>query len=124
MPRGAVGPSNVSARQPRSHLCRHDPSPKRAPQVHIQQGVRSVTVFCVGRRSMPPAERPSTGVRAEMGRERPASASHMRPRARPAGSLTPHTWVSVMCWVARFMVGGIASEDATVFTENNGGTRH
>ena len=34
----------------------------------------------------------------------PASASHMRPRARPAGSLTPHTPVSVMCWGARWMV--------------------
>lgn len=37
----------------------------------------------------------------------PASASHLRPRARPAGSLTPHTSVSMMCRGARLMFGEI-----------------
>jgi hypothetical protein len=32
--------------------------------------------------------------------------------------------VSVMCWGARLMLGGIASEDAAVFPENNGGKPH
>lgn len=53
-----------------------------------------------GRRSVPPAECPTTRVAARMGREDPALVSQASPRRRPAGSLTPRMCVSVTCWGA------------------------
>ena len=41
------------------------------------------------------------GCRNREGRERPARVSHLRPRARPAGSLTPHVSMSEVSWGAR-----------------------
>jgi hypothetical protein len=57
-----------------------------------------------GRRIVPPGERPSTGVAAKKGRERPAIESHPRPRGRPAGSLTPQVSLPETCWGARVRV--------------------
>ena len=45
----------------------------------------------------------------------PARASHPRPRGRSAGSLTPHMSVSMMCWGACLMRGGIAPQRTLQF---------
>ena len=53
-----------------------------------------------GRRFLPPEERPSTGVAAKMGRERPRVCLAEAAPRRPAGSLTPQMSVPLMCWGA------------------------
>jgi hypothetical protein len=55
-----------------------------------------------------------------MGVSDPASASHMRPRACPAGSLTPHTSVSVMCSGARLVIAETARARRLRFPERYG----
>lgn len=58
--------------------------------MHVRQDLPRRAVVTAGRRFMPPGERPSTGVGPEMGVSDPACSSYPRPRARSAGSLTPH----------------------------------
>jgi hypothetical protein len=53
-----------------------------------------------GRRFVPPGKRPSTGVAARKGRERPRVCLAEAAPRRPAGSLTPQMSVPLMCWGA------------------------
>ena len=78
-------------------------APRRAIAFANFNLCRELQNACDGRRSVPPTERPSTGVGTEMVQSDPAGASHPRPRGRSAGSLTPHISVSVMCWGACLM---------------------
>ncbi len=71
-----------------------------------------------------PSSAPAQESEQRWGVSDPAVAPHPRPRRQPAGSLTPHTSVSVMCWGARLMIGEIPCEDAAVFPENSGGKRY
>lgn len=68
---GRGWPLRVCARRFTSASVRTTSFLNCALQVHVQRDVRRLAVVSVGRRSVPPAERPSTGVGTEMGRERP-----------------------------------------------------
>lgn len=68
----------------------------RAVQLHGQHDFRTITIVVVGRRFVPPVERPSTGVAAQKGRERPRlRIAYAAPR--PAGGVAHALHVGVRC---------------------------
>ena len=89
MPRGAVGPPRASAPYRRSHRGPHEPRPARSVQPLGRHDLGAMPLVGDGRRSVPPAERPTARVAAEKRRERPRPR-RAYPAPRPsAGSLTP-----------------------------------
>lgn len=71
MPQGAVGPLARPVPQRRSHRRAHEPRPARALQPLGRHDLGATAMVAVGRRSVPPAERPTAGVAVEKRRERP-----------------------------------------------------
>jgi hypothetical protein len=98
---GRGWPPRVWADQSRFKISGEELGTNRALQVLVQRYVRGLVTVNVGRRFVPPAERPSTGVGVEMGRERPRLRTAFAAPTPAAGSLTPHVPVSVTCWGAR-----------------------
>lgn len=95
MPRGVVGPSQASAGRRRADRRMHEPAPVRAVQPLGRRDVGVIGMATVGRRFVPPAERPAAGVAAEKRRERPRPRRANPARRPSAGSLTPHVSLSM-----------------------------
>ena len=78
-----------------SHVDGDDVSSIPPRQVHCTADVRAVAIVAAGRRFVPPGERPSAGVTARKGRERPRLRIANAAPGLSAGSLTPHMSVSL-----------------------------